>query len=584
MESLKLIRRLISPIADVRFFIDVQSESTYSPQEIAGIIRGANYEKAQQKLREFIERCNETLSGLQSRVDETKAEYDSALSSAKSSNPGSGPSGMFVDNSSQESVNRHNEKVERYNNQLQLHRRNCDQAERAKERYDTANERYKEKKADLDESIRDKQDDLSPALDQDILAFLGKLRQLVYDCIHNKGYTFEPFVLIYMAKKAYLFLYDRIENAISQKTATDTFKQLNDELDALVENHRNDIQKGLAETFAYIFDSYKNNEAFLEKIQLELERLPYAECKQNLALATRLTNLSNDTEFNYQSVIDPLKLSKIEQNVKDRKDNFQEGISSIDTFTKFVNPDFNLISEVKKACDSNLNLMFKNKQEKLGEAFTDSLFILSVFNESEQDDYLKKQKPMLEEIQVDIEQDLGVELTKLVRTITKTELLTKSTADLLKTDSGLAFLAYQPELIQSRKRLVEASSTLDQTLAGINRLPEEKALEFSSKLKSLLGFSVVPIGNLGALIPIQSLFKTYKPALSSDNSAYVSLRRSSSGKIKTFLYVHIVVAILSGLLSFSVDDEKKGWFYGLSSSYILSAIVLQSKKSELEKL
>jgi hypothetical protein len=584
MESLQLIRSLISPIADVNFFIEVDNDSTYEDREIGEIIKGANYQKTQQKVDEFTARCQETLSGLQQRVTEARDEHKSAVRIADSEKPGMAPTGIFVDRSDSNSVARHNSKVEQYNNQIDLHRRLVDKASRAKERYEDAQERYKDKKSDLDERIREKKEDLKPALDQDIVAFFGKLQQLVYDCIHNKEYVFEPFVLIYMAKKAYLFLYDRIENPINQKTSSDTFKQLNDELDAIVESHTPGIQQGLAEIFAYIYNSYKENEAVFEQIQEDMARLPYAECERNITQIRELIALPIKTEFSYENIIDPSELYRIEQNVQERKASFESGTRSIDSFVEIVSPHFDLIAEVKEACNSKLAQMVHNKQENLGEAFADSLFVLSVFNESEQDEYLKKQKPLLEEIQVDIEQDLGVELTKLVKTITTTELLTRSTADLLDADPGLAFLAHKSQLEQKKKQLASAISTLDGTLQGINRLPEQKAAEFADKLKQFLGLSVLPLGNLGVLMPMQSLLKTFMPALSSDNSTYASLRQSTSSQLQSFLYVHIALVVVSGLLSLPVSKDQKGWLYGLASTYAASALVLQLKKGELQKL
>jgi uncharacterized protein YehS (DUF1456 family) len=96
MQSLQLIRSLVSPIADIGFFISVTSESHYDDNQIAEIINGSNYRKTQQKIADFVARCNETLSGFQQRVNETQAEYDGLVRQANAAQPGSAPGTLFV--------------------------------------------------------------------------------------------------------------------------------------------------------------------------------------------------------------------------------------------------------------------------------------------------------------------------------------------------------------------------------------------------------------------------------------------------------------------------------------------------------
>lgn len=196
---------------DIDFFLnEADLNAKYEDDRVAQIIKGSVYVRTKQRINDFVARCDQTLAGLQDRVNQTKSEFSSLASRAKSEEPGSGPSSFFVNNSDPNSVAKYNEKVNRYNAQVDLHRRIVDQANRAKERYADAVGRFNEKKADLEEQIREKLEELKPALDQDILTLRGKMQQLAYDNIRNENKLFEGFLLSYLSKKAYVFLYDRI--------------------------------------------------------------------------------------------------------------------------------------------------------------------------------------------------------------------------------------------------------------------------------------------------------------------------------------------------------------------------------------
>ncbi|MEW6654321.1 MAG: hypothetical protein AB1394_12775, partial [Bacteroidota bacterium] len=281
MESMKFVRNEVTSMVDIDFFLNEQELNTKQEDDrIAEVIRGKIYERTKQKINEFIARCENTLAGFQERVNQTESEYSNLVSRAKSAEPGSPPSSFFVNNSDPNSVNKYNEKVERYNNQLDLHRRIVDQALRAKERYEDATSKYEEKKAELEEQIRARLEELKPALDQDILTLLGKLQQLAYDNIRNKDNQFAGFLLSYLTKKAYVFLYDYIDNTNEQRAATDIFKKLNDEFDFIITNSGDVVKEGLKKTADYLFSCYNTNCGLLNIIQGFLNNLPYNQCRE----------------------------------------------------------------------------------------------------------------------------------------------------------------------------------------------------------------------------------------------------------------------------------------------------------------
>lgn len=176
--------------------------------------------------------------------------------------------------------------------------------------------------------------------------------------------------------------------------------------------------------------------------------------------------------------------------------------------------------------------MLENKQHRMGEAFFDALFTLRVFNENKQDEFLKKQKQWLIETQQEIEELLKIDLLKLVKTIVSTELLTKSTAEMIAQDGGLNFLNYQNQLSSKKQELIQGVSTLDFTIEAINRLPEEKAQLFNKEINKYLGLSLLPIANLAILVPIHKQIITFLPAFQTKNAAYNKLKKITSKSCK----------------------------------------------------
>lgn len=586
MKSLQLVRDLVSPIADINFLISIgSSESDYSDSQIAKIINGINFDKAETKFYQFREKCNRKLLELESRVSAKKEELKSAEYNVSFNQPGYPPSKPLFGNDNPDKIARYNAEVRAYNNKVQAHEKAIDKKDRAHELYEDTLEKYQDKKTEYDQQIEEKEEGLKPALELDIIAFLNKLQQLVYDSIHNKEYFIEALILIFMAKKAYIFLFDRLENPANMKAASEIFKQLETELEQMIEAHKTKVQKGLIDIVSYLHDGFKMNESILLDINGERKRLPYTECEENESEAKRLVSVAVNSSFNYQDIIDPIELAKIELQVHEEKTDFERYIETISNFTDSINEHFIVIDDVKTYCSNNLNKMFENKQHRMGEAFFDALFTLRVFDENEQDEFLKKQKQWLIETQQEIEKLLKIDLLELVDTIVDTELLTKSTAEILKQDTGLNFLSYQEKLALKRQELIAGVSTLNSTLNAINRLPEEKSQLFNKEINKNLGLSLFPIANLAMLVPIHKQITTFLPAFKSKNTIYINLRKASIKKLQTFFYVHIVLIVLSGALSIPVKNkDTKPLFYILASSYSISSFVIFLKNRQIKNI
>jgi hypothetical protein len=584
MQLLTSIRDSTNTVTDISFFIKLdRSEIQYTEQEIAQIVNGKNYKKSVQQLDDFIGRCNKTLGEMQQTVEQKNGEYNSLLSQCRSNQPGSAPS-SWVDRKDPDAVARYNEKVNEFNNKLAFYESLQNKASNAKEKVEAAQEKLDNKKQDFEEQIEKKKETLKPALDQDIVAFLAELQKLVQDNIRNKRYVFQPFILIFMAKKAYMFFFDMLDNSSDKNSANSIFRTLDDDLEKLIENHQTEIQQGLADVVDYLNDSYVDNKVLLEEIKDQMSLLPYQECRENEEKALELVSRSADTNFSYEHIIDPRELSVVEIDVKERKSKFQYNIQNIESFNHLFAPSLKSISEIKTSCLSIQQNMISNKIERLDNIFADAFFVLGVFNEEEQDNYLKRQQKWLEEIQVNIEQKLGINLTETIEQIKSTDLLLKPTDSIIKKDTAFRFLDIHSQLSQQIGTFTTGVRTLDDTLQRISSIPEEKALSLKKQITNLLGISTLPLGNIISVFLIHSKISTFKPALTSQHSAYTNVKDNLSKKMQTFFYVNLAIMILAGSASFAVDSVKKPWLYGLAASYLAPSAGLLLKKKELDSL
>jgi hypothetical protein len=585
MEPMKVIRGQVSSIVDMDFFLnEADLSAKYEDDRIAQVIKGLAYGRTKQRINDFIARCDQTLAGLQSRVKQTESEFSSLVAKAKTEDPGSGPSGFFVNNKDPNSVARHNEKVDRYNAQLELHRRIVDQANRAKERYEDAISKFKEKEADLEEQIREKLEDLKPALDQDILTLLGKMQQLAYDNIRNKSNFFEGFLLSYLAKKAYVFLYDRIDNTTEQRAATDIFKKLDDEIDTIISSNGAYVKEGLLQTAKFLRNCHQTNASLQKSIQDNLQHLPYQLCKETQREIQSLLILPINIAFEYKHIIDPTELARVEEKVQTSKRELEKNVKTIDAFASRFDPTFAEIASIRDFAVSEFVKMKENKAGVLDPVGKDIFFTLSIFEEEDQERYLKKHKQWLQAAQNEIEKTINVDLTGLVRVIIGTELLTRTTKEILDADQALLFFSNKEKLASKKQQLLNGINSLDSILQKINELPREKSEGFTKKMSLWLNLSLLPLGNIGVLFPIIAMIKEYLPALTSRNASYCALKQAHIKKFQIYFYVHVALTMVSGIIAFLVERSAQAILFIIAFTYTVSTIVIYLKDNQLKRI
>lgn len=586
MESMKVFRSQVSSIMDIDFFLDKDNlKARHDDSHIARIIKGSVYARTKQRIDEFKARCDQTLAEMQGRVNQLESEHSSLVSKAKAEDPGKRPSGFWVDKKDPSARAKYDEKVRKYEAQLEQYRRTLDHADRAKERHDDAVTRHKEKKADLDEQMREKLEELKPALDQDILTLLSKMQQLAYDNVRNKNKYFEGFLVSYLAKKAYTFLSGRIYNPAEQRAAAEIFRKLDDELDTLISSNDAAVKEGLRQAAQFLHKCYQSNVVIQKSIQDNLKRLPYQLCKDNEVEVRRLNALPADTGFGYKHLIDPVKLAEVEELVQVRKGEFEQNIRKIDTFTSKFDPTFAAISSIKNVTDSEFARMNGNKTNVLDPVGKDIFFTFGIFNDEDQEKYMKKHKQWLQTVQKEIQAPLNVNLPDLVRKIIETKLLTKTTKDMLDTDPALVFLSNQKNLAHKKKQFSDGITSLDSTLHNINELPREKSEEFTKKMSLWLYLSLLPLGNVVSLFPVTAMIKEYLPALTSENVSYVALRQAHIKKFQIYFCVHVALALASGIASFLVGaSPAEVVLFIVAVTYVVSTVAIYLKGSQLKKI
>jgi hypothetical protein len=197
---------------------------------------------------------------------------------------------------------------------------------------------------------------------------------------------------------------------------------------------------------------------------------------------------------------------------------------------------------------------------------------------------MMKHKPWLQTVQREIESSLKVDLAELVKTIVETELLTKTTEDVLDADRALMFYLNQEKLAQKKRQFFDAIKTLDSKLQKINELPREKSEKFTKKMSLWLNLSLLPLVNAGVLFPIVAMIKEYLPAFISTNPSYVELKQEHIKKFQTYFYVHLALMWAGIIAAFLVEPAIQVALFAAAFLYLVSTTVIYLKRRQLKNL
>ncbi len=226
---------------------------------------------------------------------------------------------------------------------------------------------------------------------------------------------FVVFILIYLTEKVYNFLYDRIYSTIEQRTAIEIQNKLDDELNNIIQSNGQEVKEGLRQSVQYLVNYLQENDSLLKTIEGDLQRLPYQQCNDNAMKIQHFLSLPIEISFQYKNIIDPVKLEKIKEQIQARKSEFETQVTAIEDFISDINLLFDSISNIKTFVEAQMAKMNQNKDNLLGPAFKDLLFILGVFDEANQDRYLGKYISWFKELHEEIQQVIDMDVAELAK-------------------------------------------------------------------------------------------------------------------------------------------------------------------------
>jgi len=585
MEHVRQMRDQMASVIDLEFFmIDANVNTQVDNDQLAEAIRGASYERTAKRIGEFRARCEQQLETAMQRVKQVEAEYDSLVAKADANNPGKPPSDIWVTKSDPNSVNKFNEKVDRYNNKLDLYRRICDQAERAKERLQDAVAVFEDKKADLEQQIQDRRQELIPALDQDIVATVGKLHKVCSGSANGGGPMFSAFLTSFMAKKTADFLLERVDAVDHRRTADEIVKEIDGVLDNCVSKGGSEIMDGFREAATFLKLRLDNNAEVLSHIKEELSNLPNDVCKDATQKAEQLLQTNREISLDYQSIVDPAELAGVEKKIQETKSLIQNDIAAIEGLIKEMEPVWDSVTGTRVIVDEELNKMHEYKRTEIDPLLYDVSFVLSPLDPSQRDRYFPGQAGWFEDAQKELDKGIGRPLNDLISEITNTELLTRTASDIINQNPAFGFVSYRDELNKKREELKKSIEGLDSALAEIGEIPRQLSEELGKKMSIMLGFSLIPVGNVISAFSIMGLLKKFLPALSGTNPCFVEIRPKLAKRLQTFSYVHVLLTVVAGVLSFLLEQRLQPILWACAGSYLISLIILFLKASTVNRL
>lgn len=576
-EKLLLLKDRLSPIADMNFFIGI-GEIDYNQEQIAQFIRGANYDKVKKKIDKFIDRCNQSLYEKEEVYNQLKADYDYLVSQANANPPGSPPSGLFLNRSSSFQVAMHNMAVDDYNDRLNKYNHICNLAEDARYKYNNAIERYNERKEDLEEQIDERKEDYKPALEKDILILLKNMVQFSQVLIDNKK-IFDAFLVIFMAGKGYGYLYNRID-IVEQEEAEEIFGQLEQQLSSIVMHSQDSIYNGLDESVKFVLNPFNLNQSLQSEINSEFKELPFSQSKDIEKTIREILAFHIEVDFKYKSIVAPDELMKVENQVKKERVRFEQNIQKIATSLENLQPIINTIAKTENYINKNLLEMEKNKSSTIDLAYTEIAFVFTLFSEYQQDKYLKGYKGWLQEIEEKIESKYDIALSIFSKNSFGTNFLIDNTTHILE-DKIFNFHLYKKDLQNKKTNFTNAIGELDEILEKIQKIPQEKATSFQTKISESLNFSFFPIIGIFSNITIFDEIKKFIPALKSTHTAYSSVRDFLIGKFDKYSKIHLVLSII---ISITAIVSSVFPIFIVAIPYFISSVLMNLKKSELIEL
>jgi hypothetical protein len=563
----------LASVLEFEYFLD-ESRTAELVEDVAlaKAIRGSTFAKTLQRVTEFKQRAEETLGTLSSRAAAHGKELEALAEELKkvtrkceSEKPGLITRAMGAEE--------YNKQVDKYNNLVDLQRRVADKAERARDRFQESVHAYEEKKSELEDQIRERLETLKPALDQDILSSLNKLRQLSLDAYDNRHDPYRSFLLAFFAKVFHAFAYDRISQSAEQRSANEVSSQLNTLMDTVVGEHGNTIKTEVAAAARYLHACRNENAALAQAVDSLLAGLPHDTCREHSSLLTALASYVVDTSFDYSAIIDPAELSKVEAQVRARRSDVSLQKGEVDKALATLATTFDSVQRAREEAKRLLSAMVDNKRNKLDPSWKELRFVLGVLDDGIQDRYLKKHGHYFDGVRTAIEAELGTAVSGLVREVVQTEMSIRPTVRKCEEEPAFSFLSLREQLQAKADECAKGVARLDEMLAEIDRQPREKSEELMRLAGRSLVITWIPLVSPFGSISLSNLVRRFLPALSGANAHFVSARERLSVKTKSPPFVLLGLTLLPALVAVFLTGAARWLLALLAITYGLSTLI-----------
>jgi hypothetical protein len=591
MNALTLLSSQITPIGNLQYLLSFKEDNednfAVSDETLVTFINGANYKKANDAYETASQRGEERINSSKQQINALKNEFDGAVRTAENRRPGSGPSSLFLNNSDPDAVDRYNSEVRAHNLKIDEHRRFIDIAKRAEERYQDKLQIHNELVQRINEQVEAKHSELKPALDKDIVVFMGKIQGAVYTLIHNQQQFFAGFLTIYLAKKAYTFLAEKIEDPSCNISMNDIFRRLENEIDHLIKNNTEDIKSGYEELFV-IFDTIvQTNKIIFDEIQSTLLPLPYAVVDVKQPEIEQLLSITINQEFSFKDIVNPVELEKVAQEVVLQREKAENNITVINDILKELDTFFIENETIRNTITEKIEMMRENKKQTFGDNYEQYIFAIEPLYEYYQDNYLSKYKILLEAIQVSVEDKVNKQLSPIISSIVKKEIFIKPAQTEFDENRVFNFLAQKNHLLTKKNQHLNDITQLNTILEAIDKQPQEQAESTGSYLTMILAASLIPVVNIITSIMAYLKVQEYDAALSSHS--VIPFKTLRTKLISHLFYALIGIGTVALFFSayavysfyFTTDEINIPLFATLVVSCLISIIIFSIIRNKL---
>lgn len=580
--EIKSIYHEVSQLLDINFFLDDSELSEKLDNEsIAQVIKGTSYEKTKKKIKEFKDQCKVTLENIKMNQNKLRNELNAYINNIRMGDSATQAQVMYG-----RANGARDEDIEKFvKNQVELRKKMTDKADQIKKKYDDEVSKYNDKDMEFKEKLVVKIEELKPALDQDIIALLGKLKQLVFSRIQNEEF-FNAFILGNLTKVVYTFLYDVIDGIAAQHEASRIFDELNVEMNKVVNNKFQLLKSGFLAHENYLNKCYALNKYLLIDIENIIKNLPYKQCENNKPSIEYILGIPTEKTFHYKGVIDPEKLSNIKKEIEIYKSELQKSQNEIHIVLDNNLPVFDNLDAFITSLNTKYNQMNKNKEELLTPVCKELYFTLGLLNEGNHIFYMKDHKKLINDISNNFDNVNKVQLSEMLEKIKKTDMFLIPAAQSMENNAALSYSKYKEKLIIKKGEISNKISELDRLLTEIDDIPKTSSLKYKLKISNELKIALIPLANIIILISMYFVINKLKPAIKSKNPFYDELFRVILNKFKISMYIHIGLAVILGLISlaaFALSTTTKYLFVVSMLIYIITSVMLYSQRLILKR-